>query len=73
MYGQRILELRKEKGWTQAQLAERLHCSPRTVGRYEGERRDLGTATLIALCTIFEVSADYLLGLEDEFGGKRYR
>lgn len=73
MYGQRIKELRKERGWSQAELAALLHCSQRTVSRYERERRDLGTAEICALCKAFEVSADYLLGLEDEDGRRAYR
>lgn len=73
MYGQRIRELREERGLTQAQLGEMLHCSQRTISRYELELHDLGTATLIELCHIFEVSADYILGLEDESGAKKFR
>lgn len=50
-----------------------MHCSQRTVSRYELEQLDLSTEVLISLCHIFKVSADYLLGLEDEAGAKAYR
>ena len=73
MYGRRIKELREERGLSQAALGELMHCGQRTISRYELEEHDLGTATLIALCHIFEVSADYILGLEDEAGAKKYR
>lgn len=73
MYGQRIRELRVERGLSQAALGGLLHCDQRTVSRYETEQHDLNTAVIIALCHIFEVSADYLLGLEDEMGAKTYR
>ena len=73
MYGQRIRELREEKEMRQEDLAALLHCTQRTVSRYETEKHDLGTGTLIALCHIFKVSADYILGLEDEAGAKTYR
>ena len=67
MYGQRIRELRLEKGLKQAELAEILHTTQKNISKYETERLDLSTATLIKLCKFFEVSADYLLGIEDLF------
>lgn len=73
MYGKRIKELREEKGITQKELGELMHCCQRTISKYEREILDLRTATIIALCQIFEVSADYLLGIEDETGAKKYR
>jgi len=66
MYGQILKELRKEKGWTQAQLAEKLNTSQRSVSRYELELFDLSTDMIIKICKLFEISADYLLGLKDE-------
>ena len=66
-------ELREERGLSQEAVARALHCSQRTVSRYELEQIDLSTEVLIALCHIFKVSADYLLGLEDETGAKTYR
>ena len=73
MYGQRLKELREENGLSQEAVARALHCSQRTVSRYELEQLDLSSEALIALCHIFKVSADYLLGLEDETGAKTYR
>ena len=73
MYGDRIKELREERGWSQHELANKLHCNPRTIGKYEQELLDLRTGNLIALCHIFQVSSDYILGLEDETGAKIYR
>ena len=73
MYGQRIKELREEKGLTQEELGKLLQCTQRTVSRYELEQVELGVKTLISLCHLFKVSADYLLGLEDAAGAKTYR
>ncbi len=73
MYGKRIKELREEKGLSQAAVACALQCSQRTVSRYELEQIDLSTEAIISLCHLFKVSADYLLGLEDETGAKTYR
>ncbi|MCI9561204.1 MAG: helix-turn-helix transcriptional regulator [Clostridia bacterium] len=65
MYGQRIKEIRQEKGLTQSQLAEMLSTTQSTVGKYEREEIQLTVDTIIKICKVFEVSADYLLGLED--------
>ena len=73
MYGKRMKELREERGLSQEAVAALLHCSQRTVSRYELEQIDLSTETLISLCCIFKVSADYILGLEDETGAKAFR
>lgn len=65
MYGQRIKEIRQEKGIAQSQLAEMLSTTQSTVGKYEREEIQLAVDTIIKICKVFEVSADYLLGLED--------
>ena len=70
MYGKRIKELRAERNMTQQDLSEILHCAQRTVSKYEREKLDLGTELLIELTRIFHVSADYILGIEDETGAK---
>lgn len=73
MFGERIKELRTERGLTQGDLSQLLQCNQQTVSRYELEQLDLSTETLISLCHIFKVSADFILGLEDETGAKTYR
>lgn len=67
MYGQRIRELRNERELTQHQLAQILNTTQKSISKYETERLDLSTETIIAICKFFEVSADYLLGLTDEY------
>ncbi|MBO5027753.1 MAG: helix-turn-helix transcriptional regulator [Clostridia bacterium] len=67
MYGQRIKELRIERGFSQTQLAKELNTTQRTISKYELEQLDLNTPTLIALCKLFNVTADYLLGLTDNY------
>lgn len=59
----RIRELREERRMKQAELAGLLSVKPQSVSRYEIERNDLDTDTIKRLCEIFDVSADYLLGL----------
>lgn len=65
MFGQRIKELRQEKGLTQKQLAELLFTTQSTIGKYEREELQPNIEALKKLCKVFEVSSDYILGLSD--------
>lgn len=65
MYGERLRELRCEKGLTQKQLAETLNISQKSLSKYERESLDLSTELIVRICRYFQVSADYLLGLDD--------
>lgn len=58
----RIKELRQQNGWLQSDLATRLQTSRQTIGNYETGQRQLDPETILKLCEIFDVSADYLLG-----------
>lgn len=62
--GEIIQELRKDRGWNQKQLADRLGVGIPQVSRMEtGETKSIGDDTLVKIAGIFQVSADYLLGL----------
>lgn len=61
MLGLRIAALRKSRGWSQAELAERLKISPSAVGMYEQGRREPSLELLVALSRVFDVTADFLL------------
>lgn len=65
MYGERLRELRCEKGLTQKQLAEKLNISQKSLSKYERESLGLSTELIVRICRYFQVSADYLLGLDD--------
>lgn len=61
MLGTRIANLRKERGYTQAELAGRLHISASALGMYEQGRRVPGVQILLGLSQHLEVSLDYLM------------
>ena len=61
----RIRELRKEKSLTQKQLAELVDKSETGVASWEQGRSEPCVNDIRLLCSIFGVSADYLLGLTD--------
>ena len=58
-------ELRKEKGMTRNELADKLNVSVRLIGYWERGERECSLDTLIKICDLFGVSADYLLGRRD--------
>ena len=58
----RLVELRKEKGLSQAALAKELGIDCSTIAKYETGDRLPDIVMLCALADYFEVSTDYLLG-----------
>ena len=66
MIGQRLQEIRKDNGDTQQDLANKLHASLYAVRCWEQGKSDPSHDTLAAICRLYDVSADYLLGLSDE-------
>ena len=68
--GDKIKELRTANELTQTMLAEKTGISRSIISQYENNQVE-PTATVIAkLATALGCSADYLLGLEDDFGTK---
>ena len=63
--GQKIALLRKEKGLTQVEFAKKFNIDKSTVAKYETDKILPSIPMLVILSKFFEVSADYLLGLED--------
>lgn len=56
-----IAALRREKGWTQAELGEKLGVTNKTVSRWETGAYMPDLAVLTALCEILGVGASELL------------
>lgn len=63
--GQRLKELREEKGFTQKQLAQTLGINSVTYLHYEKEQREPPLSLLADIAKFYGVSVDYLLGLSD--------
>ncbi len=68
----KIKELRKEKGITQKELANLINKSETGLASWEQGLSEPNVNDIRLLCMIFDVSADYLLGLRDESGRKTY-
>lgn len=65
-FGDKLKALRKEKGLTQQQLAEKMELVKGSISAYEQNTKYPSLDVLIKLCTFFHVSADYMLGLSDD-------
>ncbi len=72
IFAKRIAELRKDKGLSQSQLSKEIGISQAAIAFWEAGERIPGALALITISKYFKVSADYLLGLEDETGAKVY-
>lgn len=57
----KIIELRKERGWSQEDLAERLDVSRQAVSRWENGTALPDAGNILQLSRLFGVTADYLL------------
>ena len=65
IFAQRLKELRLQFGYSQSDMAERLHIKQQSYSRYEMATGEPSLATLIEIAVVFGVSTDYLLGLSD--------
>lgn len=59
--GKTIATLRKAKGWTQVELAEKLNVSDKAVSKWESEAGLPEISQLPTMATLFGVTIDYLL------------
>jgi putative transcriptional regulator len=51
----RIADLRAQRNWSQADLADRMGCTQETIRRYEKGERDINHAVMVELAAAFEV------------------
>lgn len=59
--GKTIAELRKSKGWTQVELAEKLNISDKAISKWESEAGYPELSMFPLLANLFGVSIDYLM------------
>lgn len=65
--GQKLLELRKSKGLSQEEVAEKLNVTRQTVSKWETDQSTPDFDKIGPLCDLYDISADNLLrGLDRE-------
>ncbi len=65
IFSERLKELRIEKGIGQVELAKAINVSKGIISLWENGFREPKLSNLIALAQHFEVSIDYLAGIEN--------
>lgn len=65
-FGTRLKTLRTERGIGQVQLADSIGVSKGIISLWERSKRDPTLSSLVALAKYFDVTLDYLVGLEKE-------
>jgi len=64
-FGEKLKALRKEKGWSQDVLGEKVGIHGRHIGKYEIGKAMPNAETVIKIAEVFDVSIDYLLLTDD--------
>ncbi len=70
-YVKRIRDLRTDSDKTQQEIADVLQTSQTMYARYERGANELPIHHLLKLCEYYDVSADYILGLDQEDSSDR--
>ena len=65
IFAQRLRELRQDKHLSMKQLAKELNTTDAAISNWENEVNEPKISYLVSIAKFFNVSADYLLGLED--------
>jgi len=58
---EKLIQLRKQKGYSQESLAEKLDVSRQAISRWENGETTPDMSVLIKLCEVYSISADYLI------------
>lgn len=64
-FSKRLTELRKQKGFSQEELAKKVKIHPNIIGRYERGETSPALDVAFKLADILGVSLDYLTGKSD--------
>lgn len=65
-YGNRLRYARKQKGFTQVELAEKLGLTQTSYQRMETGKHDIKLSTIYNICKTLNISSDWLIGLVEE-------
>ena len=63
-FGEKLKDLRMHSGLSQKQLAEKLGVTKSVISYYESAERTPSPDVLVKIAGVFQVTTDYLLGLE---------
>ena len=64
MMGEKLRLARKKAKMSQEEVAEKLNISRSNISKYEHDKLEPNIYTLKQFCEIYNITADYLLGIE---------
>lgn len=64
-FGEKLVELREKKGYTQKKLAELLEITPTRLNYWEKNKREPDFFMFKKIATVLDVNPNVLLGLSD--------
>lgn len=70
-YTQRLKDLREDNDLTQEELAKLLNMKREQYRRYEAGINEIKASHIIMFAKFYNVSADYILGLSNEYKPKQ--
>lgn len=65
-FGERIRNLREDKDLTQNELGEQVNMTQRKISYIERGKYEPSIDDIVSLCKFFNVSSDYLLGINEK-------
>ena len=68
IYAQRIREIRQGTGLSQTDFAKTIGTTKNQLSKYELNIQDIPTKIIIAVCTQYNIDANWLLGLNEKEG-----
>ena len=66
MFCEKLKEIREKRGLTGKSITQQLHIAPATYSGWDHGKREPSFEMLVKLCRILDVSADYLLEIEED-------
>lgn len=66
-FSEQLKELRDEKGISQSKLAKEIGVTQKAIDFWEKAINEPKASYIIELCKFFEVSSDFLLGLDNYY------
>ena len=57
----KVIQLRKDKKWSQTDLADKLECSRAIIGNYERGENTPSIEIILKMAKLFNVSTDFLI------------
>lgn len=70
-FGERLRMARERAGLSQLDVYKAINLSNKSLSRYENDATTPDPETIKALIELYDVSADFILGLSDEMGQAR--